>query len=278
MINEKNKEKKEEKKEKYKVLLSSKTMMETNEIKEKSNILLSSKTNVEKNEIKDEFKINTLITEKIEEKYEKYENLLLNKVNMEYMHNRYLNKFSYIKGLRSMLQSYHDICIDFSKKISSINAKFIFDNITRKQKPINNEKEEEKLVNNMKEKQIDTEYDILTDSVNTACNKIYDLMVTQGKSFESLAKFINSILSNSNPDLILPKEMKQFYLDKKGKELNNKYKTILKQYFNTKVYNNKYKKEYEINFDSLEKMCKESQDKKGVQNKIKQKINNEIII
>ena len=95
------------------------------------------------------------------EKLVNYEDSLLNKVNLEYMHERYSNRFAYIKGFRDMVQTYLDLCNDFAKKLPLLNGKFIYDNFSKKPKQINNEKE--------KENASSIQQDIFTFSINKAC-------------------------------------------------------------------------------------------------------------
>ena len=193
------------------------------------------------------------------EKLVNYEDSLLNKVNLEYMHERYSNRFAYIKGFRDMVQTYLDLCNDFAKKLPLLNGKFIYDNFSKKPKQINNEKEKENASN--------IQQDIFTFSINKACEGLLTLMVRQGSYFANLVKSISNELFN------FPKDLKQFYPEKKEKDLYYYYKNTLKEYNNCKYNFIKHKKEYETNFENLEKINKEIKEAKFDKNKILPRLN-----
>ena len=67
--------------------------------------------------------------EKKQETSIKYEDFLINKTDMEYMHQRYSNEFSYFKSLKEMLQIYQESYSEFFKKITTIKSNFITDKI-----------------------------------------------------------------------------------------------------------------------------------------------------
>jgi len=54
--------------------------------------------------------------EKVQETNLKYEELLINKIDMEYMHQRYLSEFSFFKSFKEMLQTYQESYNEFFKK------------------------------------------------------------------------------------------------------------------------------------------------------------------
>ena len=231
--------KEENKKENGDLLINNKIP----EKKEENNNSPTTQTTQEK---KEENKINDI------ENLVNYEDSLLNKVNLEKMHERYSSRFAYLKGFRDMVQTYIDICNDFNKKIASINGKFISNISTKNQKQINNEKE-----NPSKSQE-----DIFLFSINKACHGLLTFMVRQGNYFANLFKSISNELWN------YPKDLKQFYPDKKEKDLYNYYKTILKEYNNCKTNFIKHKKEYEAHFENLEKINKEIKEAKFDMNKI----------
>jgi hypothetical protein len=222
------------------------------EVKKENDVLLTSKTIQETNKENKNENIKKLVN---------YEDSLLNKVSLEYMHERYSNRYAYIKGFRDMVQTYLDICNDFSKKImTSINSKFISDNYRKKQKQINNEKENP----------LNTQQEMVTFSLNKACEGLLALMDRQRNYFTNL---INSL---SNELINFPKDFKYFFQEKKEKELYNQYKTILKDYNICKTNFIRHKKEYESHFESLEKINKEIKEAKFDKNKIVPKLNKTI--
>ena len=279
-------EKKEEEDEKKEDIL--KTIIKENN-KEKKDALYMSQIKQVKNQIKRDENENVFMSQKreakkeenennlfIEENYTKYEDSLFNKVNLDYMHNRFINKFNYIKGLRNMLQAYHDICKEFSKKISSISGKFIFQNMVKKQKPLKSEQEKENQTNNKKGEQlVKEEEEFLSDSINKTCGKIFSLIKKQSNIFLQLANDLNSILSNSNSSLSLPKDFKYFYPEKKEKELYYSSKNLLNEYNRYKPSYMKVKKEYESNFKYLEELYRDIEEKKDPNKN--NKINNTIL-
>ena len=279
-------EKKEEEDEKNEDIL--KTIIKENN-KEKKDALYMSQIKQVKNQIKRDENENVFMSQKreakkeenennlfIEENYTKYEDSLFNKVNLDYMHNRFINKFNYIKGLRNMLQAYHDICKEFSKKISSISGKFIFQNMVKKQKPLKSEQEKENQTNNKKGEQlVKEEEEFLSDSINKTCGKIFSLIKKQSNIFLQLANDLNSILSNSNSSLSLPKDFKYFYPEKKEKELYYSSKNLLNEYNRYKPSYMKVKKEYESNFKYLEELYRDNEEKKDPNKN--NKINNTIL-
>ena len=279
-------EKKEEEDEKNEDIL--KTIIKENN-KEKKDALYMSQIKQVKNQIKRDENENVFMSQKreakkeenennlfIEENYTKYEDSLFNKVNLDYMHNRFINKFNYIKGLRNMLQAYHDICKEFSKKISSISGKFIFQNMVKKQKPLKSEQEKENQTNNKKGEQlVKEEEEFLSDSINKTCGKIFSLIKKQSNIFLQLANDLNSILSNSNSSLSLPKDFKYFYPEKKEKELYYSSKNLLNEYNRYKPSYMKVKKEYESNFKYLEELYRDIEEKKDPNKN--NKINNTIL-
>ena len=144
-----------------------------------------------------------------------YEESLLNNVDMEYMHSRYLTGFSYYKSFKEMLQVYQDSCSNFGIKIPSINGKFINDRMTI----LNKEKLQQSPDNNI-------EYS--SDSINLACNGVFSLMVNQAQIYTGLAHEIEKLLSK------YPSNIKQLTYDKKEKELQSSYKNINKLYIYSK--------------------------------------------
>ena len=188
-----------------------------------------------------------------EGKFEKY---LLNKTNVDYMHNRYLKKFQYLKELSNLLQSYHDAFLDFVKRLSNIKDKFI--EIDNPQKKTNNTKEKASAQN-----QPNKSY----NSINQAIEELFTLITKQTVTYNFLAK---KIITSNN----LPKEPKFWNLDQREKQLHNNSKNLLKEYKNYKTNFLKCKSDYETNFDSLEKMYIDEKQDKNKENKINKTIDN----
>ena len=160
-------------------------------------------------------------------KYEngRYDDLLVNKVKMESMHERFLKQYSLVKNLKDLIGIYYDSCIEFSNKNAFKNIKL---------------SQEEKL-------------DKLTLGLNNTNIYIYSYIQSQKASYENLAKFIK--------EEVISYKLKE-NADKKEKELFNKSKSVLKEYNNMKINLQKVKTEYYNYFKTLEKMYREIEENK----------------
>lgn len=171
----------------------------------------------------------------------KYEELLINKVKMESMHERFLKQNSIMKSIRDLISVYYDGCIEFSNK-----------------SPLKSIKLPEK-----------EQLDKFTSDLNNTICKIFSFIQNQKLSYEKLAQDLKSEIITQ-----IPKD----YTDKKEKELFNKSKSILKDYNNIKNNLQKVKTEYYNYFKALEKMYRENEenkvDKSKNESKIKKTIDN----
>ena len=166
--------------------------------------------------------------EKSDEKEEKYEEKLINKIKIESMHKRYQNNFLYLKNFREMFQSYQESCNEFSKKLSSINSRFISDN----------------------------QSNIYLKSINEVCSKVFNYLIKQSEIYKNLVVSLNELINS------IPKDQKYMYLEKNEKDLHNKSKNWNKEYDNSKNNFNKIKNEYHNNFTNLEKAYRDIEEKK----------------
>ena len=166
--------------------------------------------------------------EKSDEKEEKYEEKLINKIKIESMHKRYQNNFLYLKNFREMFQSYQESCNEFSKKLSSINSRFISDN----------------------------QSNIYLKSINEVCFKVFNYLIKQSEIYKNLVVSLNELINS------IPKDQKYMYLEKNEKDLHNKSKNWNKEYDNSKNNFNKIKNEYHNNFTNLEKAYRDIEEKK----------------
>ena len=119
-------------------------------------------------------------------KYEngRYDDLLVNKVKMESMHERFIKQYSLVKNLKDLIGIYYDSCIEFSNKNAFKNIKL---------------SQEEKL-------------DKLTLGLNNTNIYIYSYIQSQKALYENLAKFIK--------EEVISYKLKE-NADKKEKELDN---------------------------------------------------------
>ena len=170
-------------------------------------------------------------------KYEngRYDDLLVNKVKMESMHERFLKQYSLVKNLKDLIGIYYDSCIEFSNKNAFKNIKL---------------SQEEKL-------------DKLTLGLNNTNIYIYSYIQSQKALYENLAKFIK--------EEVISYKLKE-NADKKEKELFNKSKSVLKEYNNMKINLQKVKTEYYNYFKTLEKMYREIEENKVDKSKNESKI------
>ena len=166
--------------------------------------------------------------EKSDEKKEKYEEKLINKIKIESMHKRYQNNFLYLKNFRDMFQLYQESCNDFSKKLSSINSRFISDN----------------------------QSNIYLKSINEVCFEVFNYLIKQSEIYKNLVVSLNELINS------IPKDQKYMYLEKNEKDLHNKSKNWNKEYDNSKNNFNKIKNEYHNNFTNLEKAYRDIEEKK----------------
>ena len=166
--------------------------------------------------------------EKLEEKKEKYEEKLINKIKIESMHKRYQNNFLYLKNFRDMFQLYQESCNEFSKKLSSINSKFISDNKTN----------------------------IYLKSINEVCFEVFNYLLKQSEIYRNLFASLNELITS------IPKDQKYMYLEKNEKDLYNKSKNCNKEYDNSKINFIKVKNEYNNNFTNLEKAYRDLDENK----------------
>ena len=166
--------------------------------------------------------------EKSDEKEEKYEEKLINKIKIESMHKRYQNNFLYLKNFREMFQSYQESCNEFSKKLSSINSRFISDN----------------------------QSNIYLKSINEVCFEVFNYLIKQSEIYKNLVVSLNELINS------IPKDQKYMYLEKNEKDLHNKSKNWNKEYDNSKNNFNKIKNEYHNNFTNLEKAYRDIEEKK----------------
>ena len=144
--------------------------------------------------------------EKIQETNLKYEELLINKIDMEYMHQRYLSEFSFFKSFKEMLQTYQESYNEFFKKITTIKANFITDKVQFAKHNTNKEKEKE---NEQKTPKNSLENTI--DSISLTCHELFALIINQAYSFQRIATSIGALLSK------YPSNIKQLSFDKKEK-------------------------------------------------------------
>jgi len=200
--------------------------------------------------------------EKIQETNLKYEELLINKIDMEYMHQRYLSEFSFFKSFKEMLQTYQESYNEFFKKITTIKANFITDKVQFAKHNANKEKEKE---NEQKTPKNSLENTI--DSISLTCHELFALIINQAYSFQRIATSIGALLSK------YPSNIKQLSFDKKEKDLQYSFKNINKSYISSRDTLKKNKIDYENNFSLLEKMIKDSLENKVDQSKVNQKIN-----
>ena len=188
----------------------------------------------EKNEIIEEKKEE----QRKEEPIPQYKDVLLNKIKMETMHEIYLKKFSYLKGLRDMLQLYQESCNDFTKKLISLNNSFA------------------SIVNT----------DKTLKGVNNVCNEIYSALLFQKDYYKNLSQNVGNSISN------LPRDIKNLFYEKDERDLYNLEKNILKEYNNSKNTLIKSQNDYYLNLQNLEKMFRDIEEKKVDKNKIDGKI------
>ena len=166
--------------------------------------------------------------ENLEEKKEKYEEKLINKIKIESMHKRYQNNFLYLKSFRDMIQLYEESCHEFSKKLSSINCKFISDNKTN----------------------------IYLQSINEACFEIFRYLLGQSEIYKNLFSSLDKLITS------IPKEQKYMPLEKNERDLYNKSKNLNKEYDSSKNNFNKIKTDYNNNFINLEKAYRDIEENK----------------
>ena len=209
-------------------------------------------------------------TKKVEQKPKKekpglYINALLNKAKIDYMHDKYTNRFSYLRGLKDMLQLYQDSCNDFSKKLSQVNASFITNEITKNPLPIDKEKQSSET----KGQSTPEKEQKKTNTSNSACEQLFSLILEQKNEFKKMATAICSINT-------FPREPKQAPIDKNEKEFYGIYKSLMKDYNYSKTLFQKSKLDYDNNFTALEKIYKDIEEKKTDENKMKAKINKSI--
>ena len=149
----------------------------------------------------------------------KYEDLLLNKITIDSMHERYLKHFTFIKSLRDMILLYNESCTEFSNKSPLTNIK-LFSN---------------------------DKYDKSTQGINAIYYDLYSFIFKQKELYEKLAHSLKEII------IYLPKDQKQMQFDKEEKELYNKSKSIMKDFNNMKLNLQKNKNEYYTGLKGLEK-------------------------
>ena len=244
--------------------------MESTETKDESKKEEQNTESVEtKNESKKEEEIKVkkspskkIKKEKVQETNLKYEELLINKIDMEYMHQRYLSEFSFFKSFKEMLQTYQESYNEFFKKITTIKANFITDKVQFAKHNTNKEKEKE---NEQKTPKNSLENTI--DSISLTCHELFALIINQAYSFQRIATSIGALLSK------YPSNIKQLSFDKKEKDLQYSFKNINKSYISSRDTLKKNKIDYENNFSLLEKMIKDSLENKVDQSKVNQKIN-----
>ena len=144
------------------------------------------------------------------------------------MHKRYQNNFLYLKSFRDMIQLYEESCHEFSKKLSSINCKFISDNKTN----------------------------IYLQSINEACFEIFRYLLGQSEIYKNLFSSLDKLITS------IPKEQKYMPLEKNERDLYNKSKNLNKEYDSSKNNFNKIKTDYNNNFINLEKAYRDIEENK----------------
>ena len=172
----------------------------------------------------------------------KYEDLLLNKITIDSMHERYLKQFTFIKSLRDMILLYNESCTEFSNKSPLTNIK-LFSN---------------------------DKYDKSTQGINAIYYDLYSFIFKQKELYEKLAHSLKEII------IYLPKDQKQMQFDKEEKELYNKSKSIMKDFNNMKLNLQKNKNEYYTGLKGLEKHYRDIVENKVEKIKIEQKIKKSI--
>ena len=172
----------------------------------------------------------------------KYEDLLLNKITIDSMHERYLKQFTFIKSLRDMILLYNESCTEFSNKSPLTNIK-LFSN---------------------------DKYDKSTQGINAIYYDLYSFIFKQKELYEKLAHSLKEII------IYLPKDQKQMQFDKEEKELYNKSKSIMKDFNNMKLNLQKNKNEYYTGLKGLEKHYRDIAENKVEKIKIEQKIKKSI--
>lgn len=165
----------------------------------------------------------------------KYEDLLINKVKIESMHERFLKQLSFMKNMRDLASVYCDSCVEYSNKNP---LKYI--KLSRKD-PL----------------------DKLTMGLNDTNILIHSYIYNQKTIYENLAQSIKEEIISK-----IPKDC----VDKKEKELFNKSKLILKDYNNMKNNLQKVKTEYNNYFKTLEKMYRDNEENKVDKSKNESKI------
>ena len=171
----------------------------------------------------------------------RYEDLLINKVKMDSMHERFLKQLSLMKTTKDLISLYYDSCIEFSNK-----------------NPLKSIKLSQ-----------DENLDKLTSGLNITNNNIYSYIQNQKALYENFCKSLK--------EEVISYKLKE-NVDKKEKELFNKSKSILKDYNNMKNNLQKVKTEYYNYFKTLEKMYRDNEenkvDKSKNESKIKKTIDN----
>ena len=165
----------------------------------------------------------------------KYEDLLINKVKIESMHERFLKQLSFMKNMRDLASVYCDSCVEYSNKNP---LKYI--KLSRKD-PL----------------------DKLTMGLNDTNILIHSYIYNQKTIYENLAQSIKEEIISK-----IPKDS----VDKNEKELFNKSKSILKDYNNMKNNLQKVKTEYNNYFKTLEKMYRDNEENKVDKSKNESKI------
>ena len=168
--------------------------------------------------------------------FSKYEELLINKVKIESMHERYLKQSELINKMSETISIYCNACFEFSDKnplrYIKLYAKEIFDPLTK--------------------------------NIRNTNYEIYNFISNQKSVYENLAKSLKEEVISQ-----LPKDL---HLNRDERDLFNKSKIILKEYNNLKYYLEKYKNEYNKNFKILENYYREREENKVDKSKNEYKI------
>ena len=132
--------------------------------------------------------------------FSKYEELLINKVKIESMHERYLKQSELINKMSETISIYCNACFEFSDKnplrYIKLYAKEIFDPLTK--------------------------------NIRNTNYEIYNFISNQKSVYENLAKSLKEEVISQ-----LPKDL---HLNRDERDLFNKSKIILKEYNNLKYY------------------------------------------
>ena len=168
--------------------------------------------------------------------FSKYDEVLINKVNIDEMHERYLKQSELINKMSDIISIYYNACNEFSDKnplrYIKLNPKEKIDNLTR-------------------------------NIMNINC-EIFNFIFKQKTLYENLAKSLQEEVISQ-----LPKDL---HLKKDERDLFNNSKAILKDYTNLKTNLGKFKAEYNKNFKILENYYRDIEENKGDKSKIEKQI------